>query len=447
MRLTEKSPDYSNQLGFDAAVVDANAILAPGATSVVVRLTAETSFHFVGLLTTALEVGEPAVALTKSVTDLNGAPVRPGDTLQYTVTATNSDRDGAILTQALDPIPAGASYVPGSLEIFSGPNAGLKTDAPGDDQANFNPLENRVLFRLGAGASATAGGRLGASGQADSSTSFRFRVRVDPAADDGLVVSNQASVTYRGQTAGRDYAGSSPPGAASVQVVAFPDLIASKTRSGDFVLGQDVTYTIGVRNSGTAGPTTGTVTVVDDVPAGLAVQSASGTSWSCTVAGQRVTCAYAGPLPVQKAAVLPPVTIVGRVGPGVDPNPVNTARVDTPDDSNLANNTAIDSAEGRPDLVLAKRHTGDFVRASERFHELVVQNVGVAQTTADVVVTDTLPTGLTPVPPAGGDWGFSWTCAIAGQTVTCRRTLTISPGGIARRSASRCRWRETRRTR
>ena len=30
------------------------------------RLTAETSFHFVGLLTTALEVGEPAVALTKT---------------------------------------------------------------------------------------------------------------------------------------------------------------------------------------------------------------------------------------------------------------------------------------------------------------------------------------------------------------------------------------------
>ena len=69
-----------------------------------------------------------------------------------------------------------------------------------------------MLFRLGAGASATAGGRLGASGRADSSTSFRFRVRVDPAADDGLIVSNQASVTYRGQTAGRDYAVSSPPG-------------------------------------------------------------------------------------------------------------------------------------------------------------------------------------------------------------------------------------------
>ena len=59
--------------------------------------------------------------------------------------------------------------------------------------------------------------------------------------------------------------GEQPAGAASAQVVAYPDLIALKTRSGEFVIGQDVTYTVGVRNSGTAGPTTGPITVVDDV--------------------------------------------------------------------------------------------------------------------------------------------------------------------------------------
>ena len=48
-----------------------------------------------------------------------------------------------------------------------------------------------------------------------------------------------------------------------------------------------------------------------------------------------------------------------------------------------------------------------------------------------MVVTDTLPGGVTPKLPSDGDWGFGWTCSIAGQTVTCRRTLTVSAGGIA----------------
>ena len=114
------------------------------------------------------------------------------------------------------------------------------------------------------------------------------------------------------------------------------------------MLGQDVTYTIGVRNSGTAGPTTGTVTVVDDVPAGLAVQSASGTNWSCTVAGQRVTCAYAGPLPGAEGRDAACGDHRGAGGAGIDPNPVNTARSETTGDLNPANNTAVDSTRAGP---------------------------------------------------------------------------------------------------
>ena len=208
VNLTAKSPNYANQLGFDIAVVNANNILANGATSGVARITSERTFSFTGLITTAIDIGEPAVTLTKTLTDLNGRPVQPGDTLEYTVTAANTGADGAALSQVIDPIPAGTSYTPNSIVISSGPNAGSKTDAPGDDQANFNPAENWVVARLGAGATATQSGTIAPA----SSTSFRFRVRVDDSAADGLTIANQASITYRGQTSDVDYAASSPPG-------------------------------------------------------------------------------------------------------------------------------------------------------------------------------------------------------------------------------------------
>ena len=90
----------------------------------------------------------------------------------------------------LDPIPAGTSYQPGSLAVVTGANAGPKTDPPSDDQAEYDGVANRVVFRLGTGATATSGGTL-AGGQ---STSARFQVRVTAA--QGATIANQASVTF-----------------------------------------------------------------------------------------------------------------------------------------------------------------------------------------------------------------------------------------------------------
>jgi len=90
----------------------------------------------------------------------------------------------------IDPIPAGSDYQPGSLAVVTGPNAGARTDPAGDDQAEYDATNNRVVFRLGVGATAATGGSL-AAGQ---STSARFRVRVT--AGVGTSITNQVSVTY-----------------------------------------------------------------------------------------------------------------------------------------------------------------------------------------------------------------------------------------------------------
>jgi uncharacterized repeat protein (TIGR01451 family) len=69
------------------------------------------------------------------------------------------------------------------------------------------------------------------------------------------------------------------------------DLQVTKSHSGAFTVGSTGTYTITVNNAGT-GPTSGTITVTDTLPAGLTYvpTGSGGTGWTCGAAGQVVTC-------------------------------------------------------------------------------------------------------------------------------------------------------------
>ncbi len=73
-----------------------------------------------------------------------------------------------------------------------------------------------------------------------------------------------------------------------------PDLAISKTHTpASFGAGSNTGYyTIVPSNIGTAS-TSGTITVVDDMPTGITPTSASGTGWGCSIAGQKVTCTSA----------------------------------------------------------------------------------------------------------------------------------------------------------
>jgi len=65
---------------------------------------------------------------------------------------------------------------------------------------------------------------------------------------------------------------------------ALPDLTISKSHSGNFVQGGTGSYTVTASNAGTAA-TSGTVTVADTLPTGLTPTAASGSGWSCGIAG------------------------------------------------------------------------------------------------------------------------------------------------------------------
>ena len=115
----------------------------------------------------------------------------------------------------------------------------------------------------------------------------------------------------------------------------------------------------------------------------------------------------------------------------VDPDTLPQGYVPTADgDGGLDLTSSIDLGPGESntdqdfgfraevDLRVVKSHVGDFTIGDEGTFDFAVDNLGPAVAEAPVVVTDTLPAGLTFVRSVGGDWD----CVADGQVVTCTYT-------------------------
>jgi uncharacterized repeat protein (TIGR01451 family) len=288
-RISAKNPDYVNQLALDIDYVDASGILANSATAATLQFGTNGDTYFPHALFFAVDLFVPDLvsSLSKTTTDLNGAPAALGETLEYTVSFNNSGQDGASRVVVTDPIPAGTTYVPGSLEILTnatGAPTGTMTDAAGDDQAEFLTGPNRVVFRLGQGATTLDGGIVPPAQGA----SMRFRVTVDNTlALNGQTLTNTATVTHASQTLGDAFTRSGVA-SSSVTVVARADLSITKTNTPangpddlpDDALssGGSAAYRIVVTNNGPSVAHGAVVT--DPPPANLVCATAT-----CTAAG------------------------------------------------------------------------------------------------------------------------------------------------------------------
>jgi hypothetical protein len=117
--------------------------------------------------------------------------------------------------------------------------------------------------------------------------------------------------------------------------VANAVLSITKTHADPFSRGQTgATYTITVSNSATAGPTVGTVTVVDtlpNVPNTLVPTAMSGTGWTCTLA--TLTCTRSDVL--APGASYPAITLTVNVPINIKANVTNSATVSGGADPNL----------------------------------------------------------------------------------------------------------------
>jgi uncharacterized repeat protein (TIGR01451 family) len=203
---------------------------------------------------------------------------------------------------------------------------------------------------------------------------------------------------------------------------AIADLTITKTHAASFMQGQTgATYTITVTNSGLT-PTTGTVTVVDTLPASLTATAMTGTGWACNVA--TLTCTTTTVEPA--GASFPAITLTVNVAVNAAVTVTNSVTVSGGGELNTANDTATDPTTviQEPDLTIAKSHTGNFTQGQTgATYTLTVVNVGFGSTSGTTTVVDTLPPSLTATAMAG----TGWTCNIA--TVSCTSTAVVAAGG------------------
>ncbi len=214
-----RNPAYKNTLGFDANIFKPNNAaknyLANGATSAQIKVTTGGEQIFLQVITSAIDTYEPELRAQKTVSDVNGGGVNPGDTLLYTVSMSNSGNDTSTATSIVDTLPFNADYVPNSVRITAGPNQGAKTDAAGDDQARFDTSAgfNIITMNMGNGANAGSGGQMPHIG-ANSTTTFTFKVKITDDCTKLLcnpTISNRVYIDYKGYISGLSRRGSSNP--------------------------------------------------------------------------------------------------------------------------------------------------------------------------------------------------------------------------------------------
>lgn len=330
-------------------------------------------------MTFATELYAPNVQLAKSVIDVNGGSVEPGDTLRYTITATNTGPDDATAVTIHDPIPGGTTFVPGSLSPAA--------------TSSFNSATQEAVFNVGAGATSTTGGTLAADG---GTATASFDVTVD-SVPSGTRIENTATASFFASTLGTSLSAQS---AATTSTVAAPDLTITKSpRNFTAALGGDQTFTLRVTNSGNA-PTDGSTVTVTDAFAGVppgafdTITAVSGSGWSCTPATPAST-----PATVQctRTDVLaagdsyPPISITAQVGGLPNDNIVNTATVTGGGDGDTTNNstTATGQTTARADVQMTKTaSTATALTGQQVTFTMRVRNAGPS-TAQDVTVTDT----------------------------------------------------------
>lgn len=379
-----KNPNYANQLGFDISYVKADGILGNSATSATIRTTTSGDVYAPGVITFATEIYAPKIVQTKTVTDDNGGDVEEGDVLTYTITNANQGQDGTSGFVLRDPIPANTDYVPGSITVGG---AG-KSDTTDNDTAEFETANNRIVARLGTGATGTAGGNI----QPGATATVTFKVKVHGPATfpvpSGTKIDNTATANYFSQTTGTPLTATS----SASSTVKAPDLVISKSKPNPALsVGNESTYTLSVKNIGDA-KTQGTVTVNDTLPSTLTATAVSGNGWTCTGVGSgTVSCTRSDAL--APGASYPDILLRVRVGGSSAQNISNTATVSGGGDGNLTNNSSTDTspASNDADIQLTKTASADTVNIGDAVtFTLVVKNNGTSPATS-VAISDPIP--------------------------------------------------------
>ena len=231
--VTDTVPPDTNNFGFDVDTFATSNVLGNSQTSTQVGLTTSGDAYIPGVVFIATDLYAPQIEAIKEVTPTGPADL--GDVLTYTAAFENVGDAVATDFVATDAIPAGTTYVPGSLAI----DGVAQTDAAGDDQAEV--AGGQVVARLGTGANATAGGTIAVGPAAASTITFQVRIN-DAGFAPGAEITNTARADFTSATTGVDYA--PVQSAPVVTPLGVPDVAIVKQHDPDYVAGGTSTVLI-----------------------------------------------------------------------------------------------------------------------------------------------------------------------------------------------------------
>jgi len=193
-----RSPAHNNTLGYDADLVEVsnpgNSVLGNSQTSASIRFSSPSENYMLQVATTAISQFTPTFSVNKTSVDLDAGALDPGDSVRYEIAYRNRGNDASTGTIITDNIPTGTTYAPNSLIIDGVP----KTDAAGDDEAEYDYINNRVVFRIGTGATSISGGEINPNGNGN----VRFKVYTPSSCALFLcnnTISNRARMNYGGK--------------------------------------------------------------------------------------------------------------------------------------------------------------------------------------------------------------------------------------------------------
>ena len=315
-----------------------------------------------------------------AITKVNAGPtpVNPGQNFSYTIVVTNNGPSTATAPVVTDNTPVGIAFV----------------SVSGGGCTAFPCTLSSLAAGLNVTLTSTYSIPPSYSGGAISNTASVSAVENDP-----NIADNSATAT-------------TPVGAAA-------DVGILKTTGQSSVsLGQNITYTITVTNSGPAGATG--VMVSDTTPPGLTPVSVSGggcTAFPCTIGA---------------LAVGPPVTITvtynvpaNYAGTSI----TNTATVSSASDPNASNDSAsaTSTISAQADLSISKTGPPSVTVGQNITYTITVTNTGQLSA-ANTFVNDSTPAGLTFV-ANGGACSGPFPCALGtlgtGQTATITSTFSV----------------------
>ncbi|WP_308447128.1 SdrD B-like domain-containing protein, partial [Chitiniphilus shinanonensis] len=339
-------------------------------------------------VTTAVVDADLSLVIGGSTTAVAGGPV------SYTVNVTNHGPDAATSTVFVFTPPAGVS-------VTSGTGTGWTC------LTSVGTLTCRYM------SSAAAAG-----------------VTLPPVTLTGKVTSAGAlgiatvSATTSSQTPDRDFTNNTAT--FDTAISAGTDLEITKTTIGTHIAGSSVRYVLRPRNLGPMDAAN--VVVVDTMPPGYVVTSTSGTGWSCSTAGQIVTCSRDSFV----AGGAADINIYATVPAGGTFTNTATISSDTPD-GYPANNTGTNTntiQANQSNLGIAKTKTPNkVVVGGQMTSQIVVTNNGPATRNPPIVVTESLGANEVYVGSSGTDWSCALTVATPPQTVTCTYSKALANAG------------------